>query len=166
MKRFARLQSRQPVPGARSCLQVRTFATKPQTPLADSETADVDKPGPDDFIFDDQFQVNVDSKTIDTAVGSLPISPLLDPTWREARNRVTPKDRPDKSRFNRFQRQLYQNPYGEPYTHTYIHGVCMILMMGRSATAGHTRAVMLCHSHESPWCVPAELRSRQASGDV
>lgn len=124
MKRFARLQSRQPVPGARSCLQVRTFAINPQTPLADSDTADVDKPGPDDFIFDDQFQVNVDSKTIDTAVGSLPISPLLDPTWREARNRVTPKDRPDKSRFNRFQRQLYQNPYGELYTHIYIYMAC------------------------------------------
>ncbi|KAK7749589.1 hypothetical protein SLS53_000165 [Cytospora paraplurivora] len=112
MKRFAKLQSRHAVPGAKSYLQVRTFATKPQT-HANSEAADADKPGPDDFLFDDQFEVNVGNKTIDTAAGSLPISPLLDPTWREARNRVTPKERPDKSKLNRFQRSLYQNPYAQ-----------------------------------------------------
>lgn len=57
-------------------------------------------------------EVNLDDKTIQTAAGKLPISPLLDSTWVEARQRKKPKARPDKSAQNRFQRQLRQNPYG------------------------------------------------------
>lgn len=57
-------------------------------------------------------EVNLDDKTIQTAAGKLPISPLLDSTWVEARQRKKPKARPDKSAHNRFQRQLHQNPYG------------------------------------------------------
>lgn len=57
-------------------------------------------------------EVNLDDKTIQTAAGNLPISPLVDSTWREARQRKKTKARPDKSLHNRFQRQLRQNPYG------------------------------------------------------
>ncbi|ROV88655.1 hypothetical protein VMCG_10303 [Cytospora schulzeri] len=120
MKRFTRLQSRPTLHGARSYLQSRNFATnnenvdsaaKPQA-QAQSETADVEKPGQDEFVFD-QFKVNLDEKTISTAAGPLPISPLLDPNWREARTRGNVKARPDKSKLNRFQRQLYQNPFAQ-----------------------------------------------------
>lgn len=57
-------------------------------------------------------EVNLDDKTIKTAAGNLPISPLLDPTWKEARQRKKTKAVPDKKSHNRFQRQLRQNPYG------------------------------------------------------
>lgn len=57
-------------------------------------------------------EVNLYDKTIQTAAGKLPISPLVDSTWREARERKTTKARPDKNSHNRFQRQLRQNPYG------------------------------------------------------
>lgn len=57
-------------------------------------------------------EVNLYDKTIETAAGKLPISPLVDSTWREARERKKTKARPDKNSHNRFQRQLRQNPYG------------------------------------------------------
>lgn len=57
-------------------------------------------------------EVNLYDKTIQTAAGKLPISPLVDSTWREARERKKTKARPDKNSHNRFQRQLRQNPYG------------------------------------------------------
>lgn len=57
-------------------------------------------------------EVNIHDKTIETAAGKLPISPLVDSTWREARQRKHTKARPDKPAHNRFQRQLRQNPYG------------------------------------------------------
>lgn len=122
MKLFAGLQSRPLLHASRPCLQARKYASnnahvnsvpKPQ-PQPQSNEADLEQPGQDDFLFDDQFEVNVDEKTIATAAGPLPISPLLDPKWREARKRANAKARPDKSKLNRFQRQLYQNPFGEP----------------------------------------------------
>lgn len=69
---------------------------------------------PDELGFDpwSWSEVNLDDKTIKTAAGNLPISPLLDPTWQEARQRKKTKARPDKNSHNRFQRQLRQNPYG------------------------------------------------------
>lgn len=57
-------------------------------------------------------EVNLADRTIQTAAGNLPISPLLDPRWQEARQRKRTKARPDKNTHNRFQRQLRQNPYG------------------------------------------------------
>ncbi|KAI3400901.1 hypothetical protein diail_1592 [Diaporthe ilicicola] len=58
-------------------------------------------------------EVDLDNKTIKTAAGDLPISPLVDSTWREARQRAKTKARPDKASHNRFQRQLRQNPYAQ-----------------------------------------------------
>lgn len=68
----------------------------------------------DDLGFDQWSwsEVNLVDKTIHTAAGDLPISPLVDSTWREARQRKKTKARPDKNAHNRFQRQLRQNPYG------------------------------------------------------
>lgn len=54
------------------------------------------------------------NKTIKTAVGSLPISPLLDPTWRKARKPHKKKQPPPFKRMPRFQRNMKQNPYGKP----------------------------------------------------
>lgn len=68
-----------------------------------------DDPGFDQWSWS---EVNLIDKTIHTAAGDLPISPLVDSTWREARQRKKTKARPDKAAHNRFQRQLRQNPYG------------------------------------------------------
>lgn len=69
---------------------------------------------PDELGFDpwSWSEVNLENQTIETAAGNLPISPLLDSTWQEARQRKKTKAKPDKNSHNRFQRQLRQNPYG------------------------------------------------------
>lgn len=64
--------------------------------------------------FDDWSEVNTRDKTIKTAAGQLPISPLLDPAWREARQRKQKKLTQAEATHNRFQRKLMDNVFGEP----------------------------------------------------
>lgn len=63
---------------------------------------------------DNWLEIDPDSKTIATAVGTLPISPVMDPSWREARERHKGhKPPPDWKKKNRFQKAMATNPYGE-----------------------------------------------------
>lgn len=60
------------------------------------------------------FDIDPESNTIDTAVGDLPISPLMDPNFHTARQRFTqrkPLSPPYK--LTKFQRSLARNPYGK-----------------------------------------------------
>jgi hypothetical protein len=60
-----------------------------------------------------QVQINPESKTVTTAVGSLPISPLMDPAFHEARLKFKQHKEPYvKSKSTKFQRLLARNPYG------------------------------------------------------
>lgn len=52
------------------------------------------------------------SKTISTPYGSLPISPLMDPAWIEARGRFRTGKPGAKKPVGRFRRLLSRNPYG------------------------------------------------------
>lgn len=88
-------------------IKTRKRRIKKEKPLIDKK--DHEDPG-----FGDWSEVNSNEKTIETAIGSLPLSPLLDSTWREARQRKKVKPLPDESKFTRFQRKLNRNPYGEP----------------------------------------------------
>jgi hypothetical protein len=58
-------------------------------------------------------QINPEAGTVETPVGSLPISPFMDPLFYEARQRFT-KSKPSHSPFKstKFQRKLARNPYG------------------------------------------------------
>lgn len=62
--------------------------------------------------FTDEAEIYAQGKTVQTAVGPLPTSPLLDRSWQKARERGPAKVKPDPKRFNRFQRRLYRNSYG------------------------------------------------------
>ncbi|KAM0496857.1 hypothetical protein D7B24_006951 [Verticillium nonalfalfae] len=55
------------------------------------------------------------SKTIETVVGALPLSPVMDPAWIEARRRFrTPKPKtPAHTYLGRFRKKLYLNPYAQ-----------------------------------------------------
>lgn len=53
------------------------------------------------------------NKKIKTTVGSLPLSPLLDPTWRKARKPHKKKQPPPTDRMPRFQRNIKLNAYGK-----------------------------------------------------
>ncbi|KAJ4302067.1 hypothetical protein N0V88_002203 [Collariella sp. IMI 366227] len=60
-------------------------------------------------------EIDPKKKTVTTAVGNLPISPLMDPSFHEARQRFQkPKPKPAKSKYptTKFQRKLARNPYG------------------------------------------------------
>ena len=58
-----------------------------------------------------RLRINAKSKTISTATGSLPISPVLDPAWMKARRRQK-KESPSKP-MGRFRKKLANNPYGQ-----------------------------------------------------
>lgn len=56
-------------------------------------------------------RIDTEKKTVSTAGGDLPISPLFEPSWIRSRRRVT-KEEP-RSPTGRFRRKLIWNPYGE-----------------------------------------------------
>lgn len=67
----------------------------------------------DDPGFTDWAEVDAQEKTIETAIGALPISPLLDASWRDRRKRGEPKPKPNLLKISRFQKRLYRNPYAK-----------------------------------------------------
>lgn len=54
--------------------------------------------------------IDADAKTVRTAIGNLPISPVMDPAWMQARRRSV-KNKATKPT-GRFRRKLANNPYG------------------------------------------------------
>ncbi|OTA90167.1 hypothetical protein M434DRAFT_33809 [Hypoxylon sp. CO27-5] len=62
---------------------------------------------------DDAFKIDPQKKTVETAVGDLPLSPVMDPTFWEARTRhQTPKAKPGKPQ-NSVERQLRANAFAK-----------------------------------------------------
>ncbi|KAM0327695.1 hypothetical protein ACHAQA_005990 [Verticillium albo-atrum] len=61
------------------------------------------------------LKLHPETKTITTAAGDLPISPVMDPAWIEARQRFrTPKPKtPAHTYVGRFRKKLYMNPYAQ-----------------------------------------------------
>lgn len=92
-------------------------ATTP-TRLGEVEPATSTADEPDlDALFnfgDKSSAIDHQNKTVKTAVGSLPISPLLDPAWRKAREPRKKKQPRPFEKMLRFQKRTKQNPYGEP----------------------------------------------------
>ncbi|KAI0884068.1 uncharacterized protein GGS22DRAFT_18685 [Annulohypoxylon maeteangense] len=63
--------------------------------------------------WDNAFKVNPENKAVETAVGDLPLSPVMDPTYWEATQRYqAPKPKPGKAQ-NSVERQLRANPYAK-----------------------------------------------------
>jgi hypothetical protein len=56
-------------------------------------------------------RIDTEKKTVSTAGGDLPISPLFEPSWIRSRRRVTKEEA--RSPTGRFRRKLIWNPYGE-----------------------------------------------------
>lgn len=82
------------------------------TPPHHGDNSSQPRTGDDDLGYSDWAEVNAADKTIDTPIGPLPISPLLDPSWQAAKRRAGPKlQPPELSQMPRVQRQTYGNPY-------------------------------------------------------
>lgn len=64
-----------------------------------------------------QVELRPDTKTVSTPVGDLPISPVMDPAWMEAKERFkTPKAKQTKGKDGgRFRKKLFLNPYGSSF---------------------------------------------------
>ncbi|KAF3011695.1 hypothetical protein E8E14_008091 [Neopestalotiopsis sp. 37M] len=59
----------------------------------------------------ESFRIDPDGKTVKTAVGVLPLSPVMDPTFWEARDRFKQKKpKPGKLK-SRFEREFQKNPF-------------------------------------------------------
>lgn len=56
------------------------------------------------------IRVDTDAKTVGTAAGALPISPLMDPAWIKGKRRAT-KNRPTTVS-GQFRKKLSNNPFG------------------------------------------------------
>lgn len=124
MWRFADLRSSLPVTRITRSSVSRLYSTKDEklndhrlNDRAETDT-ETDTTGhgeqrDDDYGFGNWSELNPGEKTIETAVGSLPISPLLDPSWRQARQRKKTKRPADNKGQNRFRRRMEENPYGE-----------------------------------------------------
>ncbi|KAH7309545.1 Alpha/Beta hydrolase protein [Stachybotrys elegans] len=57
------------------------------------------------------LKLDAETKTIKTAVGSLPISPIQDPSWMRARRKLREKKLPHQQRMGRFNKKLASNPF-------------------------------------------------------
>lgn len=83
------------------------------------------------------LRIDTAAKTISTAAGTLPISPMFDPNWIRAKRRVT-KAKP-QSPTGRFRRKLIQNPFGESF-------------LDGSSTIGSQRMVLELHKKKGRSC--------------
>lgn len=119
MKRVANLPGW--LPGARSnpwsshVRHARFYSTPAQNADGDVSTQDRNSQPrrEDDPGFTDWAEINAQEKTIETAIGVLPIPPLLDASWRARTERGNPKPKPDPKEISRIQRKLYRNPYAK-----------------------------------------------------
>ncbi|KAK4203079.1 hypothetical protein QBC40DRAFT_167800 [Triangularia verruculosa] len=60
----------------------------------------------------ESLNIDPESKTVTTTVGTLPLSPLMDPSFHEARDRFTKaKPRHALHKKDKFRRQIERNPY-------------------------------------------------------
>jgi len=68
--------------------------------------------------------IDTEKKTVRTPIGELPLSPMMDPSFHEAKQRFKkPKPRISPYKPTKFQRHLVRNPYG---TSTHPVSVCFL----------------------------------------
>ncbi|KAI9155132.1 Esterase-like protein [Paramyrothecium foliicola] len=90
-------------------LQPRRWASYNKNDLTEEALTRKIEAGFGDDDFGKTLQIDTDTKTISTASGSLPISPIFDPQWMKARRRQT-KSWPSQPT-GRFRQKLANNPY-------------------------------------------------------
>lgn len=113
-------------------------------------------------------KADLDSKTINTPVGDLPMSPLMDPTFYEARMKYKMPKAPESSVYKKvkWRRTLDRNPWGEFRLHS--RGVCGRRSADRqrlSSCSCERHTQMSCHQHCNPKVLPPGLQPRLSPGD-
>ncbi|KAI2607926.1 hypothetical protein GGR54DRAFT_398246 [Hypoxylon sp. NC1633] len=98
-----------------TCLNRRDFADQAGNGGNASQISTQDNPNSDQLASDrdDVFKINPKEKTVETVLGDLPLSPVMDPTfWEATRRHQAPKAKPGKPQ-NSVERQLRANPFAK-----------------------------------------------------
>ncbi|KAI1407620.1 hypothetical protein F5Y13DRAFT_174260 [Hypoxylon sp. FL1857] len=104
---------------------------------------------------DDAFKINPQDKTVETAVGDLPLSPVMDPTFWEARMRhQVPKVKPGKPQ-NSVERQLRANPFAKALA-THVR-MCAMTRTRLPAFFLQDFSVVSHPETDTPWLIPHSL---------
>lgn len=107
------------------------------------------------------LRIDPASKTIPTPDGSIPISPLMDPAWIEARGRFRTGKPRAKKPVGRFRELLSRNPYG-----TLRSWSSQNFLLIQSSTCS-CDTVPTLHGYEcwAPAILPGRLHPRRAPAD-
>ncbi|KAI1377119.1 hypothetical protein F4677DRAFT_417449 [Hypoxylon crocopeplum] len=104
---------------------------------------------------DDAFKVNPENKTVETAVGDLPLSPVMDPTfWEATRRHQVPKAKPGKPQ-NSVERQLRANPFAKALA-THVR-MCAITRTRLPGFFLQDFGVVAHPETGTPWLIPQSL---------
>ncbi|KAK1835929.1 hypothetical protein QBC39DRAFT_339962 [Podospora conica] len=116
-----------------------------------------DEPLPDEA----PFEVDLATKTVNTVVGSLPLSPMMDPSFYKARQRfIDPKDKESSTvQKTKFRRLLERNPYAlalatPPRKCSATKTILPTYFLHRFQLVAHPTTA-------EPWFIPQGLEPRQ-----
>ncbi|KAI0896351.1 hypothetical protein F4806DRAFT_466991 [Annulohypoxylon nitens] len=110
--------------------------------------------------WDNAFKVVPENKAVETAVGDLPLSPIMDPTyWEATRRHQTPKAKAGKPQ-NSVERQLRANPFANALA-TPVRNCCMTRARLPSFFLQDFNVVSHPESG-NPWLIPVSLMPDEA----
>ncbi len=114
--------------------------------------------------YGDEVQINPETKTVSTASGELPMSPLFDPAWIKARRRVKKEEPSIPS--GRFRKKLAKNPFGmAAILGLAYQALELFLLTLRSQSSSDSDATMSYNAHKHTTILYARLRSDQEPRD-
>lgn len=103
------------------------------------------------------LRIDADKKTVTTAVGSLPISPIMDPAWMKAGRREKKRDPGNIS--GQFRKKLSNNPFGR----TNKNAATGLANTSDSNGAHDSLTKVYQHRILPPEILPTRFRTRRAS---
>ncbi|XXG99631.1 hypothetical protein Hte_005972 [Hypoxylon texense] len=110
---------------------------------------------------DDVFKINPENKTVETAVGDLPLSPVMDPTfWEATRRHQVPKAKPGKPQ-NSVERQIRANPFAKALA-TPVR-MCAVTKTRLPSFFLQDFNLVAHPETNAPWLIPGSLMPDQPS---
>ncbi|KAI1204141.1 uncharacterized protein F4807DRAFT_448710 [Annulohypoxylon truncatum] len=113
--------------------------------------------------WDNAFEVDSENKKVETAAGDLPLSPIMDPAYWEAKKRhEVPKAKPGKPQ-NSVERQLRANPFAKALAAPVRK--CVITRIRLPSFFLQDFKVVSHPETGNPWLIPASLMSDRAPAE-
>ncbi|KAI2465108.1 hypothetical protein F4781DRAFT_425016 [Annulohypoxylon bovei var. microspora] len=110
--------------------------------------------------WENAFKIDPENKTVKTAVGDLPLSPIMDSTyWEATRRHQAPKAKPGKPQ-NSVERQLRANPFAKALA-TPVRN-CIVTRARLPSFFLQDFNIVSHPQTDHPWIIPASLMSDEA----